>query len=471
MNKLKQTVKYITVDYLSALLAWFLFFNLRKILVEKVEYTYPIFIDYCMQYWVALFGIPAIWILLYFTIGHYRDVYRKSRLKELGKTFTVSLFGVVVIFFFLILDDPVYTYKDYYSSFLILFATHFFLTWILRFSITSTTKRKIRNKKIGFNTLMIGSNEKASELLQDIKRNDEGYGYNFIGFIDVFNNKKSDIADELEYLGNLNNVLKVIEKYKVEEVIIALDSSKHAYIEKILNKLQHTDVIIKAIPSLFDMLKGKVRISFFLGTPLIIVSHEIMPAWQQNIKKTVDISFSIIAILLLIPVFLFSIIAIKFTSKGSFLYFQERIGKGGKPFNIIKFRTMKTDAEKDGPQLSSAFDMRVTKIGRFMRRYRIDEIPQFFNVLKGDMSLVGPRPERQFYIDKIMEKAPHYSKLLKVKPGITSWGAVKYGYTENVEQMLEQLKYDIFYVENVSLYLDFKILISTIKVVLKREGK
>lgn len=195
-----------------------------------------------------------------------------------------------------------------------------------------------------------------------------------------------------------------------------------------------------------------------------------MPVWQQYTKRFLDIFFSLFAIILLMPVYIALSIGVKLSSPGPILYSHQRIGKNGEAFKIFKFRSMYVDAEKDGPALSSKNDSRVTPFGKFIRKTRLDEFPQFFNVLKGDMSLVGPRPERQFYIDQITEKAPHYSHLLSVRPGITSWGQVKYGYAENVDQMIERLKYDIIYIENRSLFIDFKIMIYTIKIIFQAKG-
>jgi lipopolysaccharide/colanic/teichoic acid biosynthesis glycosyltransferase len=158
------------------------------------------------------------------------------------------------------------------------------------------------------------------------------------------------------------------------------------------------------------------------------------------------------------------------SSRGPLFYKQERIGKNGKPFTIYKFRSMYVDAEQNGPELSSEKDPRITPFGRFMRKSRLDEIPNFINVLKGDMSLVGPRPERQHFIDQIIEKAPQYIQLLKVRPGITSWGQVKYGYAKNIDEMVRRMKYDLIYLDNMSLYVDFKIMIYTFLTILKRKG-
>lgn len=196
-----------------------------------------------------------------------------------------------------------------------------------------------------------------------------------------------------------------------------------------------------------------------------------MPIWQANIKRLVDIFGSSVAIILLAPVYLITAIGVKFSSKGPIFYSHERIGRYGNPFMIYKFRSMKQNSEQNGPALSSDNDPRITKFGKFMRKSRLDELPQFYNVIIGDMSLVGPRPERQFFIDKIVEVAPHYIHLLKVRPGITSWGQVKFGYAENVDEMVERLKYDIIYIENMSLYIDLKIIIYTVKIILKLEGK
>ena len=195
-----------------------------------------------------------------------------------------------------------------------------------------------------------------------------------------------------------------------------------------------------------------------------------MPSWQENVKQFIDIFFSALALILMLPLLMVLAVIIKLTSKGSILHKQERIGRYGKPFTLYKLRSMTADAEKFGPTLSSKTDSRVTPIGRYMRKTRMDEIPNFYNVIKGDMSLVGPRPERQFFIDQIVKKAPHYLHLQKVKPGVTSWGQVKYGYAESVDQMVERLQYDILYLENMSLLVDFKIIIYTLITVFKGRG-
>lgn len=471
MNKRRRTLYYIGLDFLAAAMAWFLFFRFRKVYLEPSKFGYEIPLNYDQNFYLALFLIPTAWILLYAASGFYKNVYRKSRLNELVQTFVTSIFGCTLLFFIFILDDEIDTYRDYYLSYLYILFFHFFITYFFRFLLTNHTVKRVQSREIGFNTIIIGSNQKALSLYEEVEGEKRSYGNKFIGFVRVNKSDEYVLEQHLPFLGNYEELRKVVEENKVEEAIIAIESSEHQKLEAIIAELEGLDVIIKVIPDMYDILSGSVKMSTIFGAPLIIINREIMPPWQQTIKRIIDIIVSLLVLVLFSPIFIVVGLIVKFTTPGPIIFAQERIGIHGKPFNIYKFRSMYIDAEKHGPALSSEKDPRITKFGRFMRKTRLDEIPQFFNVLIGDMSLVGPRPERQYYIDKIVEQASHYNHLLKVRPGITSWGQVKYGYAENVNQMVERLKYDILYIENMSLYVDAKILIYTILIVLKGSGK
>lgn len=462
MNKRLQTIKYLFFDFLSAALSWTLFYIYRKKVIETEIFGFDIPLEFTNRYYIGIILIPLLWIFLYYLSGYYKDIYRKSRLKEIWQTFAITITGSIFIFFILLLDDQIAHYKHYYKLFLALMAIHFFITYIPRLIITSITNHKIHTRKIGFNTIIIGSNKKAVEIYQKIENQKQSVGNKFVGFIFLEEKNNYLIEKYLPNLGHLKNIDQIIDNYAIEEVIIALETKEHKEIEKIINCLDHKKVVIKAIPSMYDILMGKVKMSHILGTPIIQISHNLMPTWQEHAKQAFDITLSLIVLILFSPLFLFLAMGIKATSKGPIIYSHERIGRFGKPFTLYKFRSMYVDAEKNGPELSSKNDSRITPFGRFLRKTKLDELPNFWNVLKGDMSIVGPRPERKYYIDKIVEVAPHYLHLQKVKPGITSWGQVKYGYAEDVDQMVKRLKYDILYIENMSLYVDFKIIIYTL---------
>ena len=348
---------------------------------------------------------------------------------------------------------------------------HIIITFIPRIILTSRTVNQIHNKKIGFNTILIGSSQKAKDTFSEINNLKQATGHFVIGYVST--NGGKDVIKEtgLKKLGAYNEISQIINNEKIEEVIIATEPKEHEKINNIINDLADLKVEIKVVADMYSILTGSVKMNSIYGALLISVNPEMMPSWQKTVKRIMDLFISIIAIIILSPIFIILSILIKSGSKGKIIFKQERIGFKNEPFQIYKFRSMYIDSEKNGPQLSSKDDNRITNIGRFMRKTRLDETPQFLNVIKGDMSLVGPRPERQYFIDKIITKAPHYKHLSKVKPGITSWGQVKYGYAENVDEMIARLKFDLLYVENMSLSLDLKILFYTAIIMLKGTGK
>jgi len=470
MNRLLQVVKYLIADWTSASAAWITLYIFRKKVIESNKYGFDVPLDFDDKFYYGLLFVPVYWLLLYAMTGQYNAIYRRHRLKEISQTLWTTTVGVVPLFFVLLLNDEITSYHDYYQSLIVLFAAHFIATVTLRLILSTRTVKRIHRGEIGFSTLIVGGNERAVELFEEIQAMKKSPGFRFIGFVKV-NGKDDILSQHLPCLGQYQSLPELIQTKGVEEVILAVESSDYREISSILNVLEDQSVIVKIIPDIHDIMRGSVKMTGIFGTPLIAINQEIMPAWQFSLKRVMDIVLSAIAVLILLPVYLVIAVLVKLSSPGPVFFVQERIGHHGKPFNIIKFRTMCQDAEKNGPQLSSAHDQRITKVGKFLRKTRLDELPQFFNVLRGEMSLVGPRPERRFYIEQIMAKAPHYKHLQKVRPGITSWGQVKYGYAENVDQMVQRLKYDLLYIENMSLAVDIKILFYTILIVLKGSGK
>ncbi len=473
MNKLKRkhTILFILIDYLCSASAWFAFFLYRKyaIDVEVNGYKLPVAPD--ENLYLGLIIVPLYWLILYFIAGNYTDVWRRSRIREVANAFVLSLCGVIVLFFILLLDDKVTSYKDYYYTIIVLFVIHYGLLVSVRIVTATYIKSLIRKGIAGFNTIIVGNNQKTQNLLKEIRAEKIAQGYVIKGYVTAKDDDNSALPQEIKYLGVYEDLPELIIRHEIEEVIIGIESTKHLEIIKVNNLIEGMKVNMKIIPDIYDMMSGSVKMNNVMGAALIEINHQVLPQWQKVVKRMLDIGVSFVVLLTLIPVFLVIAILVKTSSKGTVFFKQIRVGLHGKPFYIFKFRTMVVNAEEEGPALAKKNDSRITPIGRLLRKYRLDELPQFYNVLIGDMSLVGPRPERKYFIDQIVQVAPHYKQLHRVRPGITSWGQVKYGYAENVEQMVERLKFDILYIENMSLAVDFRIMIYTAKTIIQGRGK
>lgn len=462
--------RYVIMDLVTSFIAFFLFLLGRyKLTVSDAS---------GISYWEYISApkmiaeqclIPIAMLGIYWLSGYYNHPFGKSRLQEFFQTLSSAAFNTIWIYLALLINDQFPNHRLNYELIGILFFSLLFMTYIGRYILTHNSIKNIEKNKWGFNTVIIGDSPDAIASSHKLQNTQKRLGYNIIGFVHIEGEKVSASSHEVLTNQQLDDLCK---DGRVDTVIIMpeADSSEKKILE-ILQSCLSFDVPIKIRPSALAYVTSHIRTGDIYGEPFIDLSSPSISDFQINAKRVLDISLSWLALIITSPLLLGLAIGVKFSSKGPVIYRQERIGYRNKPFKILKFRTMVIDAEADGPQLSSDNDSRVTPIGRVMRKFRLDELPQFWNVIKGEMSIVGPRPEREYYIDKIIPLSPQYSLLHQVKPGITSWGMVKYGYASSVEEMVERSYFDLIYLSNMSILVDFKILLHTISTVIHGKGK
>ena len=466
MNKNRLFLKYILYDMLASLLVWVAFVIFRKTVndIQIFDGAHIFIPNY--DYFTSLILFPFCCVFIHYLTGFYLNPLKKSKINVIFSTITSSAIISLSVFFLLKLGDVVVSYEYFYFSLSVLFGLLFCFTFLFRDIIYTQIQRNFRNKKWTINTLIIGNGNNAMKIAVDIEKN--ATKNTLVGFVSI--NKKLGVPPE-RILGNMSQIAYIIEKYDIHETIVVLDDdADEKQLFKIINLLYRFNIDIQFTPRLYEILIGSAKITHLGIIPLVSISNHSMSDWEVSMKRFIDIVFSFLSLVLLSPLLFYFMIQIKIDSKGPVFYRQERIGRFGRPFRILKFRTMYIGSENGTPKLSCANDDRITRFGRILRKYRIDEIPQFWNILKVDMSLVGPRPERNYYINRIIEEAPYYCLLYKIRPGLTSWGPIKIGYSDTIEKMIERLNYDIIYLENMSLLADVKIMMYTIEIIFKGKG-
>jgi len=464
MSKSTEKILVLIIDFFTINFAWIIYYQLRVRsgwfeLLSMPEFLVPMFVIY------------FYWLIIFTFVGMYRTWFAESRLDELSTLFKASFVGIFILFFLIFIDDYI---NGVGSATRILI----FIYWGLLLTLVGIGRLFIRNfqrslliKGVGRkNALVVGFNPKAHEVYEQVKEH-PALGLDIVGYVSV-----RDLTQNINYngtkvLGKISNLPQIIDEYCAREIIIALEKEDRDELVGIIATCEPKNVGLKIVPDLYEILSGQAKTSQLYGIPLIDVMPQLMPEWEKKLKRLLDIIVSLLILIVTLPVNLITAVAIKIDSEGSIFFKQERCGINGKIFKIYKFRSMKKDAEKTtGPVWSQKDDPRITRVGKFIRKVRIDEIPQMINVLNGEMSIIGPRPERPFFVEKLSQQIPYYKRRLKVRPGITGWAQVKHKYDETIEDVKIKLRYDLFYIENMSLRMDFKILFRTIFVVLLGKG-
>lgn len=470
MSARRQHIFTLLIDILSINLAYVVYYLIRVksgLIPYRIEPELLLPLSIICVYWLLCFGI----------FGLYRIWYEQSRIDEILTIIRATIVGVLVLFFLIFFDDI--SSNAIVKLRPLIFGYWIALTLLVIFGrmLQRFIQRRLLLAGYGLrNTIIVGWSDKAFKLCDMVVKY-PALGYRIIGFVktkskvDNYQQNKTRTYKKIPILGTIQDAASIIKKHAISEVLIGLDTTEHHQLMEIMRQCDSVEVGMKIMPDLYDIVSGQARISSLYGLPLMEVRPQLMKPWEEIAKRTLDIIFSLCVLIIGLPIWIVIALLIKFDSKGPILYKQTRVGKNGVQFKILKFRSMRSDAEtKSGPVWAGKNDPRVTSLGRILRKSHFDEIPQFVNVLKGDMSLVGPRPERPFFVDKLTKEVPLYNHRHRVRPGITGWAQVKHKYDENMDDVKAKIKYDFFYIENLSWRLDLKILFNTIYVIISGKG-
>lgn len=466
MPKIIEKIFLIAIDYLAIHVTFFFWGVLRQQLGYYTEDG--IFYNFFLSNLIFLF-----WFFLFFFYGLYKSWYAHSRFDEFVAVLKTVSIGVFLIFL-LTSDFRVDLNSTPTLSRILIISYWFMLVFFVSLGriVIRTIQRKLLQLGIGRkNTVIIGWSDKSREIYDQLKKS-PALGYELVGFVSLSKISVNENYEGTNVIGSVKEIARIVNEYKIEEIIIAPKEVSPKQVLNIISRCDSLPVNLKIVPDIYDIVMGYGRTNQLYGLPLIEILPQLMPPWEKRVKRTMDIAISLFVLIVFSPIWILVSLAIKLESPGPVLFKQKRVGMNGRIFTIFKFRSMVHRAEKEtGPVWADEIDPRVTHIGKIMRKLRIDEIPQFFNILINDMSLIGPRPERPFFVDKLKREVPLYARRLRMKPGITGWAQIKAGYDTSIENVRKKLEYDLFYLENMSLRMDLKILLNTLYVMIAGKGQ
>lgn len=464
----KERAKLILTDWITANLSVLVFNVFRCFKTTGQHDTFEEVVSYVFQPKLCLeqLIIPLALLSLYWLSGFYNNPFGKSRFYELLNTALISGIATIGIHLILMTNDQVNDIEANLLQITSIFLIFFFFTIAGRLIAINMQIRHFKRGDWKNNTVVVGNSARAHRLAEELKTGKSIIRSNIEGFFSIQGENDTD-----NEAWELTEISRICRERNIDQIILSPEETDDETVLNLVYQLFPLGIPLKLSPATLNFMTSSIKLKDIYGQPLVDLTHSSLGEGGKNIKRTLDVIASALTLVALSPMYLALALWVKADSKGPVFYKQERIGRRQKPFNIIKFRSMRTDAEANGPQLSDDDDPRVTRSGRIMRKYRLDELPQFWNVLKGDMSLVGPRPEREYYIRQIVKKAPYYTLLYQTRPGITSWGMVKYGYASNVDQMVERSKFDLLYISNMSILVDMKIMLYTVLTILEGRGK
>jgi len=481
MSNLHRTILLLLSDFIAVNLAtlfllWMKFVGGRlEIVTTSWDRLYPQALDgptfwFALNYYLfdALPAIGACWLLLFLFFGFYRTSPSTSRFDEVLAVFKVVTLGILL--FFVATFDP----GDPFRLTRLMMISY----WLVLIALVAGGRVGVRSferlllvQGIGRrHTVIVGVDVRGTRLLSDL-RSSPAQGFEVVGFVRARDEEERSAVDGVPVLGEARDLSRIIAENHVEVVLIALPSNSHEEILEIVSAVEGQPVSFSITPDLYDIVTGHVRTQQIYGVPLMELRPELMPAWEERIKRLIDVSAGAVALMGLAPLWLFISLAIKLNTPGPVLFRQERVGKDGRIFTMFKFRSMYTGAEEStGPVWVREEDPRVTPVGRILRALHLDEVPQCINFIKGNMSLVGPRPERPFFVEQFRQQIPFYMRRFNVNPGLLGWAQSKHEYDLNSKDIVgiarERLEYDLYYIENMSLKLDLKIILQTLWFVL-----